>query len=81
MNHISKPISALVDRGDLPERLEVTRTIGPHRTGDVLTWIPALSGYQGRTGWMMLAGIARGHYGKSLIQAKPIHTQQPLFAA
>lgn len=81
MTHISAQISALVDRGDLPERLTIIVQIGPHRPGDTLTWIPALSGYQGRAGWMMLAGIARTHLGKSLMAAQPVHTQQQLFAA
>lgn len=81
MIHISTPISALVDRGSLPERLEVVRAIGPHHIGDVLTWIPALNGYQGRSGWMMLAGIARGFFGNSLVAAKPVHIQTQLFAA
>jgi hypothetical protein len=81
MNHISVAIDQLTSRGDLPERLEVIHEIGPHRKGDVLTWNQDYQGYQGERGWMMLAGIARGHIGKYLVAAKPVHTQQQLFAA
>lgn len=79
--HISAYLSELTDRGMLPDRLEVVKAIGPHQVGDVMTWIPALKGYQGRAGWMMLAGVARDLFGVSLVQAKPLHTQQTLFAA
>ena len=81
MTHISKYLEDLTERGDLPDRLEVVKAIGPHRIGDVLTWIPALKGYQGRAGWMMLAGVARDLFGVSLASARPLHTQQTLFAA
>ena len=79
--HISTYLSELADRKDLPERLEVIRAVGPHRAGDVLTWREDLRGYQGRAGWMMLAGVARDLFGWSLRAARPIHTQQTFFAA
>ena len=57
--HISSYLSELTDRGDLPERLDVIRTVGPHKPGDTITWDSSLRGYKGRNGYMMLAGVAR----------------------
>jgi hypothetical protein len=79
MKHISAVISELFDRGDLPERLEATRQIGPHRKGDVLTWDEQLRAYRSPSAYVMHAHTARRFLGSSLILAQPI--QQSLFAA
>jgi hypothetical protein len=79
MKHIGEVIAELFDRGNLPERLEATRQIGPHERGDVLTWDQELRGYRSPSAYIMHAYTARRLFGEALIRAQPV--QQSLFAA
>lgn len=82
MQHISKIIQAFADRNGIPERLEVVRAIGPHKVGDVLVWSEEHRGFQGPSGYMMLAGVAGSYFNyRYLKAATPSYTQQTLFAA
>jgi hypothetical protein len=79
---ISEAIDSLFMRGSLPARIEMTSAFGPFRPGDVLEWSDLDRCYMDKAKrWCLWACNARQMFGSTVVAAKPVHTQQQLFAA
>lgn len=79
---ISDVIDTLFARGDLPARIEMKDSFGPFRPGDVLEWSDLDRCYMDKARrWCLWACNARQMWGSTVVAAKPVHTQQQLFAA
>lgn len=77
--HIGEVLDGIFDRGELPERIQMTKANGPHRPGDVLTWCPFERAYISAGGrWVLWAISVRQGWGAFCGPAPEIHTQQAL---
>jgi len=66
MQTIGSVISAMLERGSLPQRIVMRASLGPALRGDVAAWDGDVRGYrlERDPGWIIMAGRVRELWGE-----------------